>query len=75
MEADRKASPWVHSVAALTAGVVSTTLTHPLDLVKARFQVQRALLSARSASPSNLQYRNTLQAFRLIAQQEGIRGW
>jgi solute carrier family 25 folate transporter 32 len=67
---DRSAPPWVHSVAALTAGVVSTTLTHPLDLVKARFQVQHVSKQV----DGELRYRSTLQAFRTIARTEGLAG-
>jgi solute carrier family 25 folate transporter 32 len=67
---DRSAPPWVHSVAALTAGVVSTTLTHPLDLVKARFQVQHVSKQAEG----ELRYRSTLQAFRTIFRTVTISG-
>lgn len=72
-DGSRRVDPWVHSVSALVAGVVSTTVTHPLDLVKARFQTQHVARSGTKGVP--LQYRNTLQAFGLIWKREGFRGW
>ncbi len=67
---ERKATPFEHSVSALVAGVVATTLSHPLDLVKARFQVQHV----NRQMGGEIQYRSTLQAFRLILRTEGLAG-
>lgn len=66
---ERKASPLVHSVSALSAGVIATACTHPLDLVKARFQVQHV-----QKGKAELQYKSVGQAFRLIVAQEGLSG-
>lgn len=66
---ERQASPAVHAISALAAGAISTTLTHPLDLVKARFQVQHV-----TKESSGIRYTGTLQAFRVILQTEGIAG-
>ena len=59
-----------HLVAGSTAGIFSTFLLHPLDLVKTRFQVNEGAVVQKSAVPS---YRSTLNAFRTIAAQEGVR--
>mmetsp|Transcript_13267 Transcript_13267/g.21777 ORF Transcript_13267/g.21777 Transcript_13267/m.21777 type:complete len:340 (+) Transcript_13267:80-1099(+) len=53
-----------HAIAGATAGLVSTFLLHPVDVIKTRFQVQNG------AHPI---YRNTSQAFRLIVREEGWR--
>lgn len=81
MSSDRSVSPWIHSVAALTAAVVSTTLTHPLDLIKARLQTQHVMQSvAREVGDSKStriappRYRSTIQAARLIVREESWRG-
>ena len=68
MSEERRASPAVHSLSALGASVLATSLTHPLDLVKARFQVQH--VQHGGAVP----YRNTLQALLLIGRSEGLAG-
>ena len=69
MSGERQASPLVHSVSALLAGVAATTVTHPLDLVKARFQVQHV-----QRGTDTVRYRSVRQAFGLIVREEGWRG-
>lgn len=48
-----------------TAGIVSTTVTHPLDVVRARLTIQ---------TKGNTAYSGILNAFRRIRVEEGMRG-
>ncbi len=66
----RQAAPWIHSVSAFGGAIISTTVTHPLDLVKARFQVQHV----NKQLGGKIVYRSTLQAFGLIFKTEGVAG-
>jgi solute carrier family 25 folate transporter 32 len=66
----RKVAPWIHSVSALGGALISTGVTHPLDLVKARFQVQHV----NKQLGGKIVYRSTLQAFRVILKEEGFVG-
>lgn len=66
---------YVSSLCGLFAGALSKGATHPLDVVKKRFQVSGL------PRPSNYglgireqQYRDMLHCIRNIAQNEGIRG-
>lgn len=56
-------SQWHSIVAGSLAGMVSTIVTYPTDLIKTRLIVQNML------EPS---YRGLLQAFSTIYQQEGF---
>lgn len=53
--------------AGLTTGGLAVILAHPTDVVKVRFQ-------AASRSSSNRRYTSTLQAYRTIHREEGVRG-
>ncbi|XP_062561207.1 putative mitochondrial transporter UCP3 [Armigeres subalbatus] len=53
--------------AGLTTGGLAVALAHPTDVVKVRFQ-------AASSSNSNRRYTSTLQAYRTIHREEGVRG-
>ncbi|EPS26067.1 hypothetical protein PDE_01003 [Penicillium oxalicum 114-2] len=59
---DGLSSSVVETVAGFTAGVVSTLVVHPLDLVKTRLQVDRS-------SPAR--FGNSLQIMRAISANEG----
>lgn len=56
-----------HSCSAITAGAASTTLTNPIWVVKTRLMLQSNL------GPASTHYKGTLDAFRCIWNQEGIR--
>lgn len=58
-----------HSCSAITAGAVSTTLTNPIWVVKTRLMLQSNL------GPYSTQYTGTINAFRCIWNQEGIRAF
>ncbi|KAI8639403.1 mitochondrial carrier domain-containing protein [Parasitella parasitica] len=56
-----------HISSAMTAGMVSTTLTSPVWVIKTRFMTQT------TRSPHR--YNTILEAFAMIAKHEGIRGF
>eukprot|EP00968_Pinguiococcus_pyrenoidosus_P004676 scaffold302_cov247-Pinguiococcus_pyrenoidosus.AAC.2 len=54
-----------HLIGGVLAGAASTAATHPLDLIKVRYQVYAS---------RNLAYKSLLDAFVTIAREEGVRG-
>ncbi|KAL5493216.1 hypothetical protein EMCRGX_G014363 [Ephydatia muelleri] len=56
-----------HFVAGLTAGLVPTLITHPLDLIKLRFAVHDG-----QATPGRPQYRGLIHAMRSIVKEGGM---
>lgn len=59
---------WENATAGALAGLATTAFTHPLDVVRTRFQVSDG---RSSIVPS---YRNTPQALFTISRTEGLRG-
>lgn len=55
-------------LAGCTTGAVAVACAQPTDVVKVRFQASRAL------SDSACRYSGTVDAYRTIAREEGIRG-
>ncbi|XP_055595866.1 dicarboxylate carrier SLC25A8-like [Uranotaenia lowii] len=53
--------------AGLTTGGLAVMLAHPTDVVKVRFQ-------AASRSATGRRYTSTLEAYRTIGREEGVRG-
>lgn len=53
-------------LAGLTTGTMAVTFAQPTDVVKVRFQAQNKVIEVR--------YTSTVQAYREIGQQEGVRG-
>lgn len=64
---DGRENSWVHLASAISAGIVTSTATNPIWLVKTRMQLQ----SGPASSPA---YRNSLHCFRMVAKTEGLRG-
>jgi solute carrier family 25 folate transporter 32 len=60
------------TVAGFFAGVLNAFAVGPLDVVKARQQIQRKLLSEKT--PVRLKYQGTLLSLLTIYREEGIRG-
>lgn len=58
-----------HIMSAMTAGMISTTCTSPLWVVKTRFMLQSV------KDPSTRPYRHTGDAFVQIYRTEGLRGF
>ncbi|CAL9733601.1 mitochondrial nicotinamide adenine dinucleotide transporter 1 [Monosporozyma servazzii] len=56
-----------HSCSAITAGIASTTVTNPIWVVKTRLMLQS------DRGPYSTQYKGTIDAFRSIWNQEGMR--
>lgn len=56
--------------AGLTTGALAVLLAQPTDVVKVRFQAQQRTLGAGTVP----RYTSTLQAYQMIARQEGARG-
>lgn len=54
-----------HLIAGAIAGLVSTALLHPLDLIKVRYQVNESI---------NSPYKSIFSAIRDISTKEGVRG-
>ena len=79
---------WKHLVAGCGAGIATTVILHPIELVKMRLQAQEAsyasastathphaYASSSSSSSSSLpKYRGTFDALRSILRLEGWRG-
>ncbi|PIN15810.1 hypothetical protein CDL12_11562 [Handroanthus impetiginosus] len=59
---------WENAVAGSAAGLATVTFSHPLDVVRTRFQVNDGRLSNLPT------YKNTPHALFTIARSEGLRG-
>ncbi|KAL6552243.1 hypothetical protein OROGR_008397 [Orobanche gracilis] len=59
---------WENAAAGSAAGLATATFTHPLDVVRTRFQVNDGRLSNLPT------YKSTLQAIFTIARAEGLTG-
>jgi len=64
---------WVHLCAAITAGVVTSTATNPIWLVKTRLQLDKST-SERAGARAVRQYRNSWDCVRQVVRDEGFRG-
>lgn len=60
----------IHLSAALTAGVVTSTATNPIWLIKTRMQLQ----SDQAASMVKPAYLNSLHCLKVVCRTEGVRG-
>lgn len=65
-----KEQPWVHLAAAANAGIVTSTCTNPIWLIKTRLQLDKSA----AGSPSSRQYKNSYDCLRKVLRDEGIRG-
>lgn len=71
---DGDATP-VHILSAATAGLVTGTVTNPIWVIKTRLQLDRSRTHTNNnSSPSTTRYRNSLDCFRQVLYQEGVRG-
>lgn len=59
-----------HFCAAVTAGMASSIAVNPIWVVKTRLMVQT---NKPSTSPNDVQYKGTIDAFRKMYREEGIR--
>ncbi|KAI5463991.1 mitochondrial carrier domain-containing protein [Mariannaea sp. PMI_226] len=63
---------WVHLSAGVAAGVVTSTVTNPIWMVKTRLQLDKNV-SERSGGAKIRQYRNSYDCVRQVIRDEGIR--
>ncbi|KAL6410560.1 hypothetical protein AUP68_06987 [Ilyonectria robusta] len=64
-------APWVHLTAGVAAGVVTSTITNPIWMVKTRLQLDKNV-SERSGGSTMRQYRNSYDCVRQILRDEGL---
>lgn len=70
---DNKDSAWVHLSAGGLAGVVTSTATNPIWMVKTRLQLDKNM-AIESGSIAKRRYKNSLDCIRQVLRDEGIRG-
>ena len=64
---------WVHLSAAATAGIITSTATNPIWLVKTRLQLDKSN-AERVGAQSVRRYKNSFDCATQTVQKEGIRG-
>ncbi|CAG9983418.1 unnamed protein product [Clonostachys byssicola] len=64
---------WCHLLAGGAAGVVTSTVTNPIWMVKTRLQLDKNV-AARSGGATQRRYRNSADCVRQIVREEGVRG-
>ncbi|GBB95989.1 hypothetical protein RclHR1_02660010 [Rhizophagus clarus] len=62
---------WIHLIAALTAGITTSTLTNPIWLVKTRMQLQSSSNTKSLQVP--IKYKNSFDCLKKIIREEGPR--
>ncbi|CAK7223082.1 Pyrimidine nucleotide transporter, mitochondrial [Sporothrix bragantina] len=65
-------TPWVQLVAGVFAGIVTSTATNPIWLIKTRLQLDKN--SADASRGIERQYKNSVDCVRQVLRNEGIRG-
>lgn len=70
-----KIKAYEHMWAAMLSGAITCLFTNPIWLIKTRIQLQQAnVKNAPVSSQAITPYRGTVDAFRSIVREEGIRG-
>lgn len=67
-----ESSPFIHAQAAICAGIVTSTFTSPIWVVKTRLQLDK--VRTPSGGPPTRQYQNSVDCVRKIVRYEGVRG-
>ncbi|EGY20689.1 mitochondrial carrier protein RIM2 [Verticillium dahliae VdLs.17] len=70
---DGKEAAWVHLCAAAAAGIVTSTATNPIWMVKTRLQLDKTIVE-KAGGAATRQYRNSIDCIRQVLGTEGIRG-
>lgn len=65
-------APWVHLSAGVAAGVVTSTITNPIWMVKTRLQLDKNV-AERKGGVQLRQYRNSYDCIRQVVRDEGVR--
>lgn len=66
-------SAWVHVSAAAIAGIITSTATNPIWMVKTRLQLDKSV-AEQSGTSTVRQYRNSWDCIKQIVRNEGVRG-
>ena len=64
-----KERAWIHLTSAFTAGIITSTITNPIWLIKTRMQLQSSTISSGQSE----YYKNSLHCLRVVLKKEGIR--
>ncbi len=64
---------YVHLVAAATAGIVTSTATNPIWMVKTRLQLDKSTVEKEGGAAVR-RYKNSWDCIKQIMREEGIRG-
>ena len=64
---------WVHLSAGVTAGIVTSTATNPIWMVKTRLQLDKNVVE-ESGGAARRRYKNSYDCVRQILRTEGIQG-
>ncbi|KAL3420162.1 mitochondrial carrier [Phlyctema vagabunda] len=64
---------WVHVSAAAIAGIVTSTATNPIWMVKTRLQLDKSVVE-RSGGAATRRYKNSWDCIKQIIRNEGVRG-
>lgn len=64
---------WVVLCAAAIAGIVTSTVTNPIWLIKTRLQLDKNVVE-KSKGGVERRYRNSWDCIRQVVRQEGVRG-
>lgn len=64
---------WVHLCAAAAAGVITSTATNPIWMVKTRLQLDRSTVE-KAGTAAVRQYKNSWDCVKQIIRDEGVRG-
>lgn len=68
-----KDATWIHLAAGTMAGVVTSTATNPIWMVKTRLQLDKNVV-AESDGVARRQYKNSWDCIKQILRNEGLRG-
>ncbi|CAL3968027.1 hypothetical protein PZA11_006926 [Diplocarpon coronariae] len=66
-------SAWVVLCAAAAAGIVTSTVTNPIWLIKTRLQLDKNVVE-RTGGAAQRKYKNSWDCIKQVVRQEGIRG-
>lgn len=66
-------SAWVVLCAAAMAGIVTSTATNPIWLIKTRLQLDKNIVE-KTGGVAKRRYRNSWDCIKQVVRQEGIRG-
>ncbi|PVH81891.1 mitochondrial carrier [Cadophora sp. DSE1049] len=66
-------SAWVVLCAAAAAGIVTSTVTNPIWLIKTRLQLDKNVVE-RTGGATQRRYKNSWDCIKQVVRQEGVRG-